>query len=110
MQETREGLRVEVCEKSLSNGDERAYTITVTAPNEYYQLTDVLNTRGVISSIEVFLERAIKEAVEEYFDSTERLILTIGKGENAGRKKRRRRRKDATSEHPFTEVAGAADN
>jgi hypothetical protein len=67
-----ERLKVDV--KETSTSDLRGFTITLTAPINDFQLTDLLKQRGVISGLEVYLKHAIRQATDNYLKSAEALI------------------------------------
>jgi hypothetical protein len=67
-----ERSKVEV--KETSTVDSRSFTITLTAPINDFQLTDLLKQRGVISGLEVYLKHAVRQATDNYLKSAEALI------------------------------------
>src|ERR1051325_5548737 len=82
--------RAKVQIKESSNLDLRTFEITLTSPASDFQLTDLLKQRGVLSSLDLQLKQAVKQALEEYLTSAEELIASLGSGAPQTRNTRRR--------------------
>lgn len=64
MRSKSERVKVEV--KNSTQGDVRTYIITLTAPTNDFQMTDHLEQRRVIESLDSQLKQAIKDAPKTY--------------------------------------------
>lgn len=81
-----ERAKVEV--KESSTVDVRSFNITLTAPVNDFQLTDLLRQRGVINGLDVELKQAVKRATENYLKSAETLISGLGSKTSTAKKPR----------------------
>jgi hypothetical protein len=72
-----ERIKVEVTDSI--EGETRRFGIILMAPNDDFQLTDLLRQRGVISPLEGELKHAVRVATENYLSGAEALISTLTK-------------------------------
>ena len=72
-----ERIKVEVTDST--EGATRQFRITLTAPNADFQLADLLQQRGVISSLDGELKEAVKAATDSYLSGAESLISSLTK-------------------------------
>lgn len=73
-----ERVKVEVTDST--EGETRTFNITMTAPTSDFQLSDLLQQRGVISALNGELKQVIRGAAEDYLSGAERLITTLKQG------------------------------
>ena len=93
-----ERAKVEV--KESSSIDIRTFNITLTAPLNDFQLTDLLRHRGVINGLDSELKQAVKQATENYLKSAESLISGLASKASAKKK----RRNESTRNEKFQET------
>jgi hypothetical protein len=93
-----ERAKVEV--KESSTIDIRTFNITLTAPLNDFQLTDLLRQRGVINGLDSELKQAVKQATENYLKSAESLISGLVSKASAKKK----RRNESTRNEKFQET------
>src|SRR5688572_26325043 len=79
-----ERAKVEV--KESSSIDIRTFIITLTAPLNDFQLTDLLRQRGVLNGLDSELKQAVKKATENYLTSAETLISSLAPKASATKK------------------------
>ncbi len=70
-----ERIKVEVTDST--QGETRTFNITMTAPTADFQLSDLLQQRGVLSSLNGELKQAAKVATEAHLSRAEALIATL---------------------------------
>jgi hypothetical protein len=68
-------LRVEIQE--ATEAKVRSFTITVTAPRDYFQLADLLKQRQVIQPFNRHLKRSIKNATTTYLHAADALVAGL---------------------------------
>jgi hypothetical protein len=73
-----ERIKVEVTDST--EGETRTFNITMTAPSGDFQLSDLLQRRGVISALNGELKQAVRVATEDYLSGAEKLIATLKQG------------------------------
>jgi hypothetical protein len=73
-----ERIKVEVTDST--EGDARTFNITMTAATADFQLSDLLQQRGVISALNGELKQAVRVATEDYLSGAEGLIATLKQG------------------------------
>ena len=73
-----ERIKVEVTDST--EGEMRTFNITMTAPTSDFQLSDLLQQRGVISALNGALKQAVRVASEDYLSAAEGLIATLKQG------------------------------
>jgi len=73
-----ERIKVEVTDST--EGETRTFNITMTAPTTDFQLSDLLQQRGVISALNGELKQAVRLATEDYLSGAEGLIATLKQG------------------------------
>jgi len=70
-----ERIKVEVTDST--EGETRLFKITMTAPTGDFQLSELLQQRGVISALNGELKQAVRVATEDYLSGAEGLIATL---------------------------------
>jgi hypothetical protein len=70
---------IEVTEATA--GDQRTFTVTISAAAKDFMLADLLSERGKIKGLEVLLKEAARETAEGYLTTAENLIAGIGAGQ-----------------------------
>ena len=73
-----ERIKVEVTDST--EGETRTFNITMTAPTTDFQLSDLLQQRGVISTLNGELKQAVRVATEDYLSRAEGLVATLKQG------------------------------
>ncbi|HKR15326.1 MAG TPA: hypothetical protein VJT15_24890 [Pyrinomonadaceae bacterium] len=73
-----ERIKVEVTDST--EGDTRTFNINMTAATGDFQLSDLLQQRGVISALNGELKRAVRIATEAYLSGAEELLATLKQG------------------------------
>jgi len=73
-----ERIKVEVTDST--EGETRTFNITMTAPTADFQLSDLLQQRGVLSALNGELKQAVKVATEDYLSGADALIATLKQG------------------------------
>lgn len=73
-----ERIKVEVTDST--EGETRIFNITINAPTGDFQLSDLLQQRGVISALNGELKRAVRVATEDYLSGAEEMIATLKQG------------------------------
>jgi hypothetical protein len=73
-----ERIKVEVTDST--EDETRTFNITMTAPASDFQLSDLLQQKGVISALNGELKRAVRVATENYLSGAEGLIATLKQG------------------------------
>lgn len=71
-------IKVEVTDST--NGETRTFNITMTAHTADFQLSDLLQQRGVLSALNGELKQAVRVATETYLLGAEALIATLKQG------------------------------
>ena len=78
--------RAKVQIKASSTPELRTFDIKLTAPTSDFQLTDLLEQRGVIDGCDVQLKQGVKQALEGYLNSAETLIAGLSAHRSSPRK------------------------
>ena len=73
-----ERIKVEVTDST--DDETRTFNITMIAPTADFQLSDLLQQRGVLSALNGELKQAIRIATEDYLSRAEALIATLKQG------------------------------
>jgi hypothetical protein len=103
-----ERIKVEVTDST--EGETRRFNITMTAPTDDFQLSDLLQQRGVISALNGELKQAVRVATEAYLSSAEGLIATLKQGTTTAldaRSNGKRKARNGTRKAPT--VAGTSE-